>query len=65
MSIELKEIINKLRKLWFDWPTFLWRHAHMIKGSKIILVPLHWKDDMWLPTIMEEAWINEQAWANL
>lgn len=56
-----KDMVKKLKKLWFEWPYPWWRHLHMIKWEKIIPVPMHWWKDLgiWLIcSIIDELWIS-------
>ena len=48
-----KELINKLRKLWFDWPYIWWKHEYMKNDDnfKITLPNLHSWKVLWKPII--------------
>ena len=42
-----KELIRKIKKLWFQWPFVLWSHDYLINKSnfKIVIPNTHsWKD---------------------
>lgn len=62
--ISRKELINKLKELWFDWPYIWWKHEYMKNKDnfKITLPKLHSWRFLWKPIILKicrEIWIDK------
>lgn len=64
-----KELIRKIKKLWFDWPYIWWKHNFLIKDNfKIIIPNTHsWKDIPIpiLSAIIKQLWITRDIFINL
>ena len=59
--LKVIDIIKKMKKLGYEGPYPWWRHMHMIKGEKIIPLPMHGGKDIgvWLiSTIIDELKIS-------
>ncbi|EKD65778.1 MAG: hypothetical protein ACD_49C00086G0004 [uncultured bacterium (gcode 4)] len=66
--LKYQQVINKLQKLWFSWPIYWGRHAHMKKWSKIIPIPIHWWKQIWvwlISMVIKEIWITRDEWIKL
>lgn len=46
--LNIRGVIKKLRKMWYEWPFFWWKHAHMKINNKVIPIPMHWGKDLWV-----------------
>ena len=65
-----KELIDKLLKLWFNWPYSWWKHQYMKNKNnfKITIPNLHSWKVLWKPIISKickEIWINKDDFINL
>jgi len=61
IPINARELVVKLKKLWFKWPYPGWRHMFMIKDWYRVPFPNHWWRDIsrWVVNcIIEYIWIS-------
>lgn len=67
--ISRKELIRKLKKLWFEWPYIWWKHEYLKKWNYKITIPnIHSWKELWKPIIAQickEIWIETKKFMDL
>jgi predicted RNA binding protein YcfA (HicA-like mRNA interferase family) len=70
IPLHRKDLIKKIKKLWFNWPYTWWNHEYLVNNDnfKIIIPNTHsWKD---IPTqiisaIIKQLWITRKDFLEL
>ena len=69
VPLHRKELIKKIKKLWFEWPLIWWNHNYLIKDNfKIIIPNTHSWKDIPIPiisAIIKQLWITREIFINL
>ncbi len=64
-----KQLIKKLKKLWFKWPFIWWKHEYLRKDNfKIIIPNTHSGRDIPVPiikAIINQLWIDNDFFIKL
>ncbi len=66
--LKFREVCDKLKKLWFEWPYGWGKHPIMDNGTIVIPVPHHWWKDVATQTIEEiihSVGLSKDEWINL
>ena len=61
IPLKPQEVVKKMKKYWYTWPYFWWRHPLMKKWNQTIPVPFHGGKDVssWvIAKIIEWMWIS-------
>lgn len=69
-NISRKELIKKIKNLWFSGPFISWKHEYMINdsGFKIVIPNIHSGKDIGvdlLKAISKQLWIEREDFKNL